>query len=90
MIELTDKNVSGDAIHEYGTNQLFSEIAFPIAIEQKLMGASIHLDSSSLSVHGEYTEDKDSIKLLDDNESNSETLATTPRITHGFSKDHFV
>jgi transposase len=77
-----------DAIHKYGTNQLFSEIAFPIAIEQKLMGTSIHLDSSSLSVHGEYTEDEDSIKLLDDNESNSETLATTPRITHGFSKDH--
>ena len=24
-----------DAIHEYGTNQLFSEIACPIAIEQK-------------------------------------------------------
>jgi len=39
-----------DVIHEYGTNQLFSEIAFPIAIEQKLIGTSIHLDSSSLSV----------------------------------------
>ena len=49
---------------------------------------SIHIDSSSLSVHGEYTGDEDSIKLLDDNESNSETLATTPRITHGFSKDY--
>ena len=77
-----------DAIHEYGTNKLFSEVAFPIAIEQKLMGHSIHIDSSSLSVHGEYTEDEDSIKLLDDNKSNSEILATTPRITHGFSKDY--
>jgi len=78
-----------DVIHEYGTNQLFSEIAFPIAIEQKLMGTSIHLDSSSLSVHGEYTEeDEGGIKLLDDNESGLETLAATPSITHGFSKDH--
>ena len=77
-----------DAIHEYGTNKLFSEVAFPIAIEQKMMGTSIHVDSSSLSVHGEYTGDEDSIKLLNDNESNSETLATTPLITHGFSKDY--
>jgi len=78
-----------DVIHEYGTNQLFSEIAFPIAIEQKLMGTSIHLDSSSLSVHGEYTEeDEGGIKLSDDNESVLETLVATPSITHGFSKDH--
>lgn len=78
-----------DVIHEYGTNQLFSEIAFPIAIEQKLMGTSIHLDSSSLSVHGEYTEeDEGGIKLLDDNEQGLETLAATPSITRGFSKDH--
>lgn len=78
-----------DVIHEYGTNQLFSEIAFPIAIEQKLMGTSIHLDSSSLSVHGEYIEeDEGGIKLLDDNESGLGTLAATPSITHGFSKDH--
>jgi transposase len=78
-----------DVIHEYGTNQLFSEIAFPIAIEQKLIGTSIHLDSSSLSVHGEYTEeDEGGIKLSDDNESVLETLVATPSITHGFSKDH--
>ena len=47
-----------DAIHEYGVNKLFSEVAFSIAIEQKLMGTSIHIDSSSLSVHSEYTGDK--------------------------------
>ena len=77
-----------DVIHEYGINQLFSEIAFPIAIEQRLLGNSIHLDSSSLSVHGEYVEHEDTAKPLNDNESNSEILNTTPRITHGFSKDH--
>ena len=77
-----------DAIHEYGVNKLFSEVAFSIAIEQKLMGTSIHIDSSSLFVHGEYTGDEGSIKLLDNNESSSETLATTPHITHGFSKDY--
>ena len=70
-----------DVIHEYGTNQLFSEIAFPIAIEQKLMVTSIHLDSSSLSVYGEYAEeDEGDIKLLDDNEPGLETLAATPSI----------
>ena len=66
-----------------------SRLLFPIAIEQKLIGTSIHLDSSSLSVHGEYTEeDKGGIKLSDDNESVLETLVATPSITHGFSKDH--
>ena len=44
--------------------KLLSEVAFPIAIEQKLMGTSIHIDSSSLFVHGEYTGDEGSIKLF--------------------------
>ena len=65
-----------DAIHEYRANKLFSEVAFPIAIEQKkLMGTSINIDSSSLFVHGEYTGDEGSIKLLDDNESSSENIS---------------
>ena len=64
-----------DVIHEHGANKLFSEVVFPIAIEQKLMGTSIHIDSSSLFVHGEYTGDEGSIKLLDDNESSSENIS---------------
>ena len=76
-----------DAIHEYGINQLFSEIAFSIAIEQNLIGNSIHIDSSSLSVHGEYTDAKDDLTSVNEAKSSS-ILATTPRITHGFSKDH--
>ena len=76
-----------DVIHEHGINQLFSEIVFSIAIEQKLIGNSIHLDSSSLSVHGEYAEDEDTANPLQDARSSS-ILATTPHITHGFSKDH--
>jgi transposase len=46
-----------DSIHEYGTNKLFTEIAFEIGVEQGLLGKSIHVDSTSLSVHGEYKEE---------------------------------
>ncbi|MCP4653730.1 MAG: DUF4277 domain-containing protein, partial [Candidatus Omnitrophica bacterium] len=43
-----------DTIAEYGTTKLFSEIAFAIAVAQNLVGKSAHLDTTSLSVFGDY------------------------------------
>ena len=62
-----------DAIHNYGTTKLFSEIAFEIGLEQKVLGKNAHLDTTSLSVVGEYADDD-----VDD----------APMITFGYSKDH--
>jgi transposase len=62
-----------DAIHEYGTTKLFSEIAFEIGIEQKVIEKNAHLDTTSLCVFGEY---------------NNEQEDNIPNITYGFSKDH--
>ncbi|TSJ80172.1 DUF4277 domain-containing protein [Cardinium endosymbiont of Dermatophagoides farinae] len=43
-----------DAIHEYGITKLFSEVALSIACKHKLLGKSAHLDTTTLSVYGEY------------------------------------
>jgi transposase len=62
-----------DEIYEYGASQLFAEVAFEIALEHNdLLGASNHLDSTSISVCREY-------------EKGSPTAI---KLTHEFSKDY--
>lgn len=45
-----------DSVYEYGITKLFSDIAFEIGIEQKLLGKSAHFDTTSLSLEGDYAE----------------------------------
>lgn len=60
-----------DAISDYGVTKLFTEVSFDIGIEQGLLGKTSHIDSSTLSLHGEYDSE-----ILDDN----------PLPAHGHSK----
>ena len=65
-----------DEIAAYGSSKLFGEIAFEIALENDLLGHLNHLDTTSISVHGEYEregEEKEPVVI---------------KITHGHSKDH--
>jgi transposase len=62
-----------DEIAEYGTSKLFGEIAFEIALENNLLGNLNHLDTTSMSVEGEY---------------NVKEEPGIIQITHGHSKDH--
>lgn len=62
-----------DDIAAYGSSKLFGELAFEIALEHDLLGSNVHLDTTSLSVHGEY-----------EAESNEQTV----KLTYGHSKDH--
>jgi transposase len=71
-----------DKIHAYGQTKLFSELAFQIGIEQKLLGKSCHIDSSSLSVEGEYLEED----APPTKENGSPQAQAVPK--HGYSKDH--
>lgn len=73
--DLTDHTLGQalDEISDYGSSQLFGEIAFEIALEQQLLGQLNHLDTTSLSVHGEYKH-SDGVDAVE--------------ITHGYSKDH--
>jgi transposase len=71
-----DDNALGkalDEIYEYGASKLFGEIAFEIALENNLLGSLAHLDSTSLSVEGEYEK------------GSGENVI---KLTYGHSKDH--
>lgn len=62
-----------DDIAEYDASQLFAEIAFEIALEHNLLGSNNHIDTTSMSVHGEYDVNDDPSII---------------EVTHGFSKDN--
>lgn len=62
-----------DEIAEYGASKLFGEISFEIALENNLLSQAANLDTTSLSVEGEY---------------DRETGDGVMKLTHGYSKDH--
>jgi transposase len=43
-----------DKIYEYGTTKLYSEIGFEIAEEKNLLGKTAKIDTTSLSLEGDY------------------------------------
>ena len=65
-----------DQISEYGVSNLFAQVAFGIALEHKLLGGLNHLDTTTISVSGEYE------KLKEEGEP------ALLEVTHGHSKDH--
>ena len=62
-----------DAIADFGAEKLFGNIAFEIAQSRGLVGKSVHLDTTSLSVEGQY--------LLPPEDGFID-------INYGYSKDH--
>ena len=62
-----------DAIADFGAEKLFSNIAFEIAKKRGLIGKSVHLDTTSLSVEGEFQLPPED-GVID--------------INYGYSKDH--
>jgi transposase len=75
-----------DAIFSYGTTLLFAEIAFEIAKERGLLGDSVHIDTTTLLLHGEFVkavELAEKIKDVPDEQMNQ-----SPTPAHGHSKAH--
>lgn len=71
-----DDNALGKALDEisaYGSSRLFGEIAFEVALENNLLGSLAHLDSTSMSVEGQYEKD---------------SKENVINLTYGHSKDH--
>jgi len=62
-----------DTIAEYGPEKLFASVAFEIGKSRGLLGKSVHLDTTSISLNGEYDTPEE---------------AGVIRINHGYSKDH--
>ena len=61
-----------DEIADYGASKLFGEIGFEIALENNLLSQTANLDTTSLSVEGEY---------------DRETGDGEMKLTYGYSKD---
>ena len=66
-----------DEISDYGVSNLFATVAFGVALEHNLLGTLNHLDTTSISVSGEYATSRA-----------SEEDDGVIHITHGYSKDH--
>lgn len=71
--DLTDYTLGHalDDIWSYGSSQLFGEVAFDVALDNELLGYLNHIDTTSLSVEGQYD--------VPDKEH-------AIHITHGYSK----
>ena len=67
-----------DEIAEYGSSKLFGEVAFEVAIENNLLGGLAHIDTTSISVDGEYN------SRMQDDEGEPSAI----KITYGHSKDY--
>ena len=74
-----------DAIHLHGVENFFAKLAYPIALSQGLLGESIHIDTTSLTLHGDY--DFTSDKLDNTVQPLNESLPSA-EINYGHSKDH--
>ena len=75
-----------DAIYEYGASKLFSNVAFKIACEQKLLDKFSRIDTTSLSVYGDYEEQDttgEESSIIDREDSTEEKEFN---ITYGYSK----
>lgn len=73
--DLTDYTLGHtlDDIFNYGASKLFGEVAFDVALTNDLLGELSHIDTTSLSVHGQY---------------DSQVEPGVIELKHGFSKDH--
>lgn len=78
-----------DKLYRYGLSKLFVSIALQVVQKFKLLVDIVHLDSTSLSLKGQYIEQKDSHTTSNHEESFVCPPEPVPiQITHGYSKDH--
>lgn len=60
-----------DEIAQFGPTKLFAHTSLGILLEHNLMGSAAHLDSTTISMEGEYESQKDEVGI---------------KIVHGFAK----
>ncbi|MEG4853167.1 IS1634 family transposase, partial [Microcoleus sp. B5-D4] len=84
-----------DKYYAAGTTQLFTTIAIKAAEKFQVKMNSIHLDGTSMYVHGEYAKPSEkgvnSVKIESEvkiQESEHESDMKTIELKHGYSRDH--
>ena len=74
-----------DAVYEYGSTKLFTEIAFEIGTEHQLLGHTAHFDTSTLSVYGEY--ESEGIETTEKQQGLIGEVKDPIDITYGYAKN---
>jgi transposase len=71
-----------DKIHKFGINNLFGQLAFKIGMKNKLLGKSMHTDTTSLTLYGDYEEEElevteatEPIKAIKDTSASTSTIS---------------
>lgn len=80
-----------DKCYEVGTTKLFTEIAMKAAKKFQVEMKSVHIDGSSMYVHGEYkkgTEPKEIKEVTAEKKIELESEMKPIEIVHGYSRDH--
>lgn len=81
-----------DQLYVYGLTRLFLSIALKAAAKEGITTNTLHLDSSSFHVHGEYQQAKVELSVVVETASDQkqeQALASKPiHITQGYSRDH--
>lgn len=86
-----------DSIYAYGTTKMFSELALPIGLRHNVISRKSHVDTTTLTVYGDYDEEDDEIDnnaapLLAGLQPNLDTVLSqyvdlaVPK--HGHAKNH--
>jgi transposase len=77
-----------DKYYQTGTTKLFTAIALKAAHKFQVKMNSIHLDGSSMYVHGEYKNELEAINEIEKETSETDTEIKPIEIVHGYSRDH--
>ena len=76
-----------DKYYQAGTTKLFTAIALKAAEKFQVKMNSVHLDSSSISVEGEYKSREEESQKIEEESSNREEEMKAIKIVHGYSRD---
>lgn len=77
-----------DAMYNYNTTRLFAEIAFEVAQERGLLGNSLHIDTTTLLLHGKFVEAVELAAMTKQLPAEQAAKCDAPTPARGYSKAH--
>jgi transposase len=77
-----------DKYYQTGTTKIFTAIALKAAHKFKVKMNSIHLDGSSMYVHGAYKNESEALNEIEKEASEADTGIKPIEIVQGYSRDH--